>query len=929
MTEPVPAAPQRAARLRHALYALVVPFVAAGLAGLTWDERYLITTAAWLLGGVTLVAARTDSRAAVFANTLISTALFWYLFVPPERSFEVTSWADGRAIIAFVVMAGGFTIALDQVGRTRARSCRYLAKLQALLVHAPMAIGLVDTDLSPLQRNSGMDELLGWEGVRDLARRAIATGQSFVDVELRGPAPDGEELVLLVGAYPVLGADGELIGAGLVARDVRAALALEDERAALLERVSRLQRVTASLAACRSTSDVAETVTGEIRALVGARSAAMTVVDGNDLVMVDTSGYAPEVAERWSRFPVDIDTPFAEAFRKGRLVVASSAEEMARRWSAVDPASIRHEAVAALPLLIDGEPVGAVGLSSTEQRNFDDGDLAFLGAVASQSAQALHRARLLEGERAAREDTEAAARRLSFLAEASALLGSSLDWEETLRQVVDQAVPVIADLCAVIVVDDRGDTVTLAQRSIGESSQPALEAQLRDVVQHGEPMFMPDISRNGVSGSAVAVPMRSQGRLVGAIALAVARPRSFSEDDLALAMEWASRSAQAIVNARLFSEREHVARTLQASVLPPATPSVPGLDVATRFFALGAGMDVGGDFYDVVQLGRHVAPLQRWAVVIGDVRGKGAEAAAITGAARHSIRASALSLTSPAAMLDQLNELLLMLDPMADEPRFCTAVVVVVDPSDGEARMKLAVVGHPQPLVLRADGSVEPAGAPGSILGVMADPELVDQEIVLRPGDSLVLYTDGVTERHTGSRFFDEEGLAAVLSRCVGFTASALAERIETAARAFVEEAPRDDLAIVVVQLPTRTGSATSTSIDLPSDTTAPSRGRRFVDTVLRTLGARDEMVELATLLASEVITNAVVHGAGPIRLTLDHLPGALRVGVFDAAEATPARLDLGLDATSGRGIHLLESLADRWGVDTAPGGKVVWFELV
>ena len=422
--------------------------------------------------------------------------------------------------------------------------------------------------------------------------------------------------------------------------------------------------------------------------------------------------------------------------------------------------------------------------------------------------------------------------------------------------------------------------------------------------------------------------MRAHDDIVGVIALATAAPRRLTDDDLALATELATRAGQAVLNAELFRERSAVAAILQASLLPPATPTVPGLEVATRFFAVGAGIDVGGDFYDVFRMGTATAPADRWAVVIGDVRGKGTAAASISGAARHAIRVAALHEESPATILCHLNDLLLA---MADEdeldPRFCTAVVAVVEPTDAGARIVLAIGGHPPPLVLRADGTTEAIEAPGSLIGVVADLDVEDVTLELATGDALVLYTDGVTERHAGDRFFDEDGLASVLSRCTGFTAPVLAERIETASRAYVEDAPRDDLAVVVVRAPERPATATTASADLPADVAAPTLGRRFVEAALATLGL-DGHAEIAALLASELVTNALVHSTGPYRIYVEPQADAVRIAVTDGSDEEPAVLAPDTERPSGRGMYLIEALAARWGVQPTTGGKAVWFEL-
>jgi anti-sigma regulatory factor (Ser/Thr protein kinase) len=376
------------------------------------------------------------------------------------------------------------------------------------------------------------------------------------------------------------------------------------------------------------------------------------------------------------------------------------------------------------------------------------------------------------------------------------------------------------------------------------------------------------------------------------------------------------------------------------TVVGTASPwlDVPGLEVAMRFHPFGGGTELGGDFYDLVHLGQPGAPDGCWAVVIGEARGRGPETAAVAESARLAVRASAVSERSPAGMLRSLNDVLLESnrrqpgldgsrgDPI--DPSFCTAAIAVIELVDRTAQITLATAGHPPPLVLRRHGAVEVVASEGTLLGILTEPAVEDQTLVLGPGDTLVLYTDGITERHAESQLFDEDELLAVVARCAGFTADVLAERIETAARAFVDEVPRDDLTIGVVRVPEAMATATLVSADLPADVTAPGRARRIVAASLATRGL-EELLEPAVLLASEVVTNAVVHGGGHARLGVEHDRRRIRVSVRDASNARPRRLDLGLEATSGRGVQLLDQLATRWGVDLhLPRGKTVWFEL-
>ena len=266
----------------------------------------------------------------------------------------------------------------------------------------------------------------------------------------------------------------------------------------------------------------------------------------------------------------------------------------------------------------------------------------------------------------------------------------------------------------------------------------------------------------------------------------------------------------------------------------------------------------------------------------------------------------------------------LLLADGAEEPRFCTAAVVVVEPDAdgaGGAAARIAVGGHPPPFLLRASGDAAPIESDGPLVGVLDQAEFEEVSLRLEPGDAVVLYTDGVTERHAGPRFFDEEGLAAVLSRCVGFTSAVLAERIETASRAFVEDAPRDDMAIVVLRVPERTATPTTTSTDLPADERAASLARRFVTAALSARGAEDA-VDDAVLLTNELVTNALEHGEPPFRVSVEGVDGGVRVAVIDGGTGP-------FDGVSGEGLTLVASVARRWGTSMPQsGGKAVWFEL-
>jgi len=236
-----------------------------------------------------------------------------------------------------------------------------------------------------------------------------------------------------------------------------------------------------------------------------------------------------------------------------------------------------------------------------------------------------------------------------------------------------------------------------------------------------------------------------------------------------------------------------LAETLQRSFLPPDIVAVPGLDVGGAYRPAGDGSEVGGDFYDVFRTGH-----QTWGIVLGDVCGKGASAAVVTTLARYTVRAEALHVSSPAAVLVGLHEALVSCYP----DTFCTALFVLLDQVPEGQRLTVATGGHPLPLCRRTDGTIETLGRPGSFLGMEETAEFSEFSAILTPGDIVVLYTDGVTEARNGGSFFGESGIAEVLGECAGLTAQAVADALVAAALACQDGQARDDIAVVVVKVP-------------------------------------------------------------------------------------------------------------------------------
>ncbi|MDP9477388.1 MAG: PAS domain S-box protein [Actinomycetota bacterium] len=434
---------------------------------------------------------------------------------------------------------------------------------------------------------------------------------------------------------------------------------------------------------------------------------------------------------------------------------------------------------------------------------------------------------LLVREQLARAEAVAARRRLALLAAAGPTLSASLDYEETLEGITRLVVPELADWCLLDIVEEDGRVNQLAF----VHADPQKENLLRKLLEHrrfGErdPGGVAEVLRTGrsllladVSGpilqdravsaeqlevlrelkprSAMSVPLLARGRILGAITLVSSGPEPrYDEEDLLLAENLAYRCALAVDNARLYRDRSEIARILQRSLLPPHLPEPPGVEVGAEYLPVGEANEVGGDFYDLINIAE-----DGWVAVIGDARGKGAEAAAVTALVRYTIRAVTLKVDRPSEVLTALNEAMLQQLP---EDRFCTVACVRLEPEDGSPGVGLDVsrAGHPPPLVVRPDGSVEEVGCSGRVLGVFPDAELQDTPLRLMPGEVLVLYTDGVTEaRSPDGEFFGEERLRALLRSCAGLEAGAFASRIKGVVLEFQEGYPRDDLAILVLRV--------------------------------------------------------------------------------------------------------------------------------
>jgi PAS domain S-box-containing protein len=403
-----------------------------------------------------------------------------------------------------------------------------------------------------------------------------------------------------------------------------------------------------------------------------------------------------------------------------------------------------------------------------------------------------------------------------FLAQAGAVLASELDYEQTLSRIAELAVPRLADWCSVTLPDgDRLRSVAVAHTdpakvAYAERYQERYPTRLDDaggasrVLRDGVPELVNDVDEALLEAAVpdpeqraalaelglragMIVPMIAGGRTVGVISFVSAESgRIFTQSDLELAAELGRRAGTAVENARLYAERSHIAATLQRGLLPDELPVIEGLELASLYRPAGEQNLVGGDFYDAFP-----TPTG-WMLLVGDVTGRGAEAAALTGQARHTLRTAGMLLGDPAAGFEQLNRALAQRVELTP----CTVALVHVAPDLTRASVRCA--GHPQPLLVRA-GEPRAVGHFGPMLGAWPDSEWPPDEVALRSGDVLVLYSDGETDTVGENGRFGEQRLLAALEGVADARAAVAA--IDAALNRFQRGPQADDTAVLALNL--------------------------------------------------------------------------------------------------------------------------------
>ncbi len=388
---------------------------------------------------------------------------------------------------------------------------------------------------------------------------------------------------------------------------------------------------------------------------------------------------------------------------------------------------------------------------------------------------------------------------MTYLAEASELLAHSLDVELAAALVPQIIVPRLGRWCGVHLLDEHGQLTLTAINHLDEGALPGLRAgldasrsQLHSLLRSGSDTVGTTSPNDGI-----AVPLIARGHPLGTVAVGRPAGRSHNPEEIMVISDVARRAAPAIDNARRHAAQVATSQALQRALLPRALPAADGVEFAAAYLPASSGMDVGGDFYDVIEVTDGC-----WLVSIGDVCGKGAVAAARTGLVRDVLRVLVRAGRPPAQALELLNETML---EAKDPNQFATVALALIGrqpaAQDGLS-VELVLAGHEQPVLIRADGTATLVGRHGTAAGLVNEFAIHPTRHLLKPGDALVIYTDGVTERRHGDKEFGPARLLETLAGVGGNSAAAIVAELRQAVENFSPEPQRDDIAIIVIHAP-------------------------------------------------------------------------------------------------------------------------------
>jgi serine phosphatase RsbU (regulator of sigma subunit)/anti-sigma regulatory factor (Ser/Thr protein kinase) len=688
----------------------------------------------------------------------------------------------------------------------------------------------------------------------------------------------------------------------------------------------RLQDVTAALSRASTRLDVSNTCLEHALESIGAQAGFVVLArpDGTTVEIIASSGYDDDELETWRRVGRDADVPFARAMASGEPVWALSAEEMSEFTGLAEP---RSAGWVTIPLVTRAGSVGALHLSLRSPRALSEAERDWLRSMVTQCSQALERSGLYEEEQISR-------RRAERLQSMTASLSNALTTADVAHVLVDEVGETVnADAVGLAAIGEEGHTAEVLAW-YGERRE-AITPLLGGRADSGTPSTWTIRARRSLlfeSASALTsefpavgdeaarsreetfffVPLVAGRRTTAVLLLTWGERDRLSADDRSFLEVLAAQAAQALDRARLFESEQTIAETLQRSVLPVALPRVEGVQLAARYLPGSAELDVGGDWFDALTL-----PGGRIGLVVGDVVGKGVQAAASMAQLRNAIRAFSVEPLKPSSALARLNRLA----EEALDTSFATLVYLVLDPETGTCRISSA--GHPPPIVAYADGRVELVeGGRGLPLGTGIASKYRQETLHVPAGSMLVLYTDGLVERRGRSI---DEGLAE-LRAAVASAPKDPDRLLEHVLERLVGGSERgDDIALLAARL--LTVAPRELDLRVPAELGSMDVIRDAMRTWLEGAPVGRTDAEDVVLATWEACANAIEHAVEPAERTLtvraSLQSSVIRVVVKDRGTWAPhsVRPDRGL------GLQLMRALSSSVDVVQGDDGTRVTLE--
>ena len=686
-------------------------------------------------------------------------------------------------------------------------------------------------------------------------------------------------------------------------------------------RLEHLHAVTAALAQAVTARDAAKVIVQQAGAAVGAAAAAVQLItDEAMLEVVAASGHLEELISGYGGMSLSQQVPAAEAIRDEKLLWFASAAELAVRYP--DHARIRPRlgAVGFVPLVGWRKPLGLLTFSFEGERHLDDDDRALLMTLGGQCGQALERAQLYEREQEARKDAEEASRRLDQLQSIVEVGLAARSIDELVNELLSHVRQLLgADGGTILLIDEASEDLRI-RAAVGVDPEQVTDVRVPvgqgiagRIAATGKPVIVNDLSETTVvsgylrdrGGSLIGVPLSVEGRVQGVMHVESRQRDAFSEADLELLERAAERVSLAFERTMIYEREHEIAVTLQRSVLPGELPDVDHLELAVRYFPGRSELEVGGDWYDVIPLDHN-----RVGFAIGDVVGKGVLAASTMAQLRNALRIYALEGLRPSSVLARLSEF-----AKTTGMPFATVLYLLLDCERGTCRY--ASAGHPPALLLRRGWhAVYLEGGRSTPVGTGLETRYPQASVEIGPGDTVLLYTDGLVESRTMPL---GEGMER-LSAAVEAGPEPLEELLDYLAEVLSVDTREDDVAMIALRLQ----PVNSLTLSLSAKPSSLPKMRRAVGTWLERAGVGGSQAHDILLACSEACSNAIQHAAD------DPAPDFEVICTRENGEISLVVRDFGSwresrpTETGGFGLKLMEGLMDSVEIASKEGGTEV-----